>query len=379
MVRQVLPNVPKNLSKKIDRRTPTTGESIEVNKFNDLVRFIAEISYANPDQMLFFRGQHEDYLKGPRDSSTFFPSIYREPQLSKREVNVRFDILNDAARQLVEILVGKKVKTAKDVKKSKLIQWSILQHYEVCKTPLLDFTHSLRVACSFSLRNNKGDFGYVFAFGFPYIANRIAYNSEHELVNIRLLGISPPEALRPYFQEGYLAGTLDVTREYDDKSELDFNRRLFAKFKIPNYKEFWGPRSIQIPEDQLFPQDDPMMKLCKSIKQFARAGASPGDIGEFVKLWSFLEENILERVKKSEKRIISIPTAIKLLSDRQKESKETITKLDNIRRFRNKLIHQTKEVDSIELQKNLSVLHEVLSIMNIYVVDTNLNPNDFDW
>lgn len=75
----------------------------------------------------------------------------------------------------------------------------------------------------------------------PYYINRISYNSEQDLVNIRLLSISPPKALRPYFQEGFLVGTEDITYNYgNDKDELDLNNRLIAKFKIPNNTEFWG-------------------------------------------------------------------------------------------------------------------------------------------
>jgi hypothetical protein len=32
--------------------------------------------------------------------------------------------------------------------------------------------------------------------------------------NVRLLSICPPDALRPCFQEGYLAGTGEVTTDY---------------------------------------------------------------------------------------------------------------------------------------------------------------------
>ena len=63
------------------------------------------------------------------------------------------------------------------------------------------------------------------AFGLPYITNRISVNSEQDLVNVRLLSICPPDALRPYFQEGYLAGTDEVTTDYDSKDELDFTKR----------------------------------------------------------------------------------------------------------------------------------------------------------
>lgn len=77
-------------------------------------------------------------------------------------------------------------------------------------------------------------------FGFPYLTNRISFNSEHDIVNIRLLSICPPEAYRPHFQEGYLAGTDEITDNYERKIELDFNNRLIIKFELPVEKTFWG-------------------------------------------------------------------------------------------------------------------------------------------
>jgi len=60
----------------------------------------------------------------------------------------------------------------------------------------------LRVACSFATMDNENEFAYIFVFGLPYFTNRITINSEHDIINIRLLSICPPTALRPYFQEG---------------------------------------------------------------------------------------------------------------------------------------------------------------------------------
>lgn len=154
------------------------------------------------------------------------------------------------------------------MKKRRNIQWSILQHYEVCPTPFIDFTHSLRVACSFALSGNKTDKGYVFIFALPYPTNRISVNSEHDLVNIRLLSICPPTALRPYFQEGYLVSTDGITDKYDTKSELDFNNRLVAKFEIPTDISFWGGKDFDgIPDHLLYPDADPVLELCREIKE----------------------------------------------------------------------------------------------------------------
>ena len=140
-----------------------------------------------------------------------------------------------------------------------------MQHYEFCSTSL-DFTQSLRVASSIAQIDNENGNAYIFVFGLPFLTNRISNNSEHDIVNIRLLSISPPEALRPYFQEGYLAGTEDITNEYESKSELDFKNRLIAKFEIPNDKMFWGRDFKIIPRNALYPINDKILELCNKIK-----------------------------------------------------------------------------------------------------------------
>jgi hypothetical protein len=96
--------------------------------------------------------------------------------------------------------------------------------------------------------------GYVYVFGPPYLTNRISINSEHDIVNVRLLSICPPSALRPCFQEGYLAGTADVTTDFDSKTELDFRNRLIAKFGISRARTFWGSGFDPIPESALYPR-----------------------------------------------------------------------------------------------------------------------------
>ena len=123
-------------------------------------------------------------------------------------------------------------------------------------TPLIDFTHSPRVACSFALRGKDEGQAYVFVFGLPYVTNRISFNSEQDTVIVRLLSICPPMALRPYFQEGYLVATTDVAADYEDKNELDFNRRLIAKFSIPTTDNFWGAGLRGLSEDELYPTHD---------------------------------------------------------------------------------------------------------------------------
>lgn len=217
------------------------ADAIQVPTYRRLIEHVAQLSYANKDHLLFFRGQGRDF-KNKAGASSFYPSIYRGERLPREELAVRFDVLTGASRRLVDAFERNGIAGTQEVRRRKYIQWSILQHYEVCPTPLLDFTHSVRVACSFATLDPDGDDAYVYAFGLPYITNRISVNSEQDLVNVRLLSICPPDALRPYFQEGYLAGTDEVTTDYESKDELDFTRRLIAKFQIPPQRRLLGRR-----------------------------------------------------------------------------------------------------------------------------------------
>jgi len=243
-MRKIEPRLTKNLYRLgyHPKKIPSL-DSLLVDKYTKLVAYTAKLAYQNKDYLLFFRGQSQDF-KNKAGTSTFYPSIYRNDYISSKEISHLFYLLDQASKKLVQVFRTNKVEGYQELRRKKYIQWSILQHYGICKTPLLDFTHSLRVACSFAQYKNYDKYGYVYIFGFPYITNRISINSEHDIVNIRLLSISPPDALRPYFQEGYLAGTTDVTSDYEQKTELDFRNRLIMKFKVPNNNELFGEKDF---------------------------------------------------------------------------------------------------------------------------------------
>ena len=273
------------------------ASAFEVKTFRELVEHVARLAYANPDQLLFFRGQDKDY-QSKAGGTTIYPAIYRTGSLPGRELRHRFDLLDQAARTLVDEFKAKKIVGHRELRQKRYIQWSILQHYEVIATPLLDLTQSLRVACSFAQLRSTDPACYVYVLGLPYLTNRISINSEHDIVNIRLLSICPPLALRPYFQEGYLAGTADVTFDFDSKTELDFRNRLVAKFKIPRGRPFWGQGFDQIPETALYPKDDQIQGLCTELKTLLRDELQIGDLGTFIKEWAKIEGYLLKNARK---------------------------------------------------------------------------------
>lgn len=242
---------------------------ILVPTFKKLVPIVARIANHNPDYSLYFRGQQKDYKLSSglnADMSSFYPTIYRSPgkSLVAKDLYYRYKILRECSEELVSKLKSKEIELLNKIKKFPELQWSILQHYEVCDTPLLDVTHSLRVASSFALDGEK-EYGYVYVFAFPYPNGTISYSTEDELLNIKLLSACTSEALRPHFQEGFLIGTFP-TLPNKKHASLDLGVRLIAKFKIPAIG-FWDKDFHSIPHDALYPKDDDIESLCKKIKE----------------------------------------------------------------------------------------------------------------
>jgi hypothetical protein len=355
-MRQIESKISTEMKNHIDENNIAGSDGLYVDNFGKLVEYTASLAYLNKDHLLFYRGQGIDY-KNKNNKSTFYPSIYRGDYLSKREIAHRFDILNQSASKLVEILSTRIKDGKKELKQKKYIQWSILQHYEVCGTPLVDFTHSLRVACSFAQLNNTNKFAYIYVFGLPYITNRISINSEHDLVNIRLLSICPPDALRPYYQEGYLAATSDVETEYNSKSELDFNRRLIMKFKIPNNKKFWGKDFSIIPESALYPKNDLFLGICKEIEVDAKRELMPGEIGAFLSSWNDIEKKISHLNNDlNEQNFIK---SLNQLKNTTNLSPSLLSNIDKLRRFRNELVHKPIQVKNNEIFEWINLLNYV--------------------
>ena len=264
-MRAITPSPSPVLAKHVGNDVVRKVAPFSIDSYPELMREVASLAYLNKDYQLFFRGQDKDYLN-KAGSSSYYPTIYRKDVLTAHEIRRRFNTLESAECLLAEVFDHAGVEGRQDVQRKSYLAWSILQHYGVCDTPLLDFTLSLQAAASFAQYKNQEERGVVAVFALPYPTNRITYVSEHDLVIVNLLVNCPPLAQRPHFQAAYQAATLDITRGYTDKSELDFNNRLVAKFSIPNDRSFWGSDFAGIPGELLFPPDDPMAELCDRVK-----------------------------------------------------------------------------------------------------------------
>jgi len=334
------------------------GNAIEICSFYDLIMEIAELSYRNPDVMLFYRGQNNNYIKN--NIATLYPTIYRATD--KSNINFDFKVLNEASLKLIAALKADEridLEELKEIRKIKLLQYSILQHYEVCKTPLLDLTQSIKVACSFAILNNEKNIGYIYVLGLPYINGRISVDSEEYITNVRLLSISSSAAKRPFFQEGYLVQT-EFTSDIENNikmDELDFNRRLLAIYKFKNDQQFWGEER-PISENALYPNDDIMKEICKKIKDSKyylsnkiTQNTNTKLLGDFLTLWSNIEtyqnynSNSINRIKN-------------LILDKSSVFDESYLK--TLRDFRNKVAHKPDSIKDDELIKNINILKTLM-------------------
>lgn len=260
-------------------RTIRKSEPVPVENYLDLANRVAELQYLNPQYVMMFRGQRSDH-RDSKGATTLRPNIFRGADLQTRDriLIPLFNRLREAERLLVEAYERHQLERINEIKRYRILRWSILQHYEICPTPLLDVTHSLRIAVSFAADNNDAE-GYLFVVGVPHLAGAITTSVDAGLQAIRLANVCPPRARRPHIQEGYLLGEFPDIPAYEQKQmysahEVDFGRRMIGKFKF-RVSDFENDSVFPIvPHNALYPDnDDSFIDLVHEINQ--GLGAQP--------------------------------------------------------------------------------------------------------
>jgi hypothetical protein len=259
---------------KVDCTSIRKDAGVPVTSYLELARFIAELQYRNREHVLLFRGQSNDYRNAHRNT-TLKPSLFRpmgKTNPDQSELQRRFNILDRAERLLVQEYGSAGLLGRERVERLRIVRWSILQHYEICGTPLLDVTHSLRIAASFASHGADSK-AYVFVLGVPSLGGGISASAEASLQTVRLSSVCPPDALRPHLQEGYLLGEYPDIAAIDQQSlyrhyEVDFGRRLVAKFYF-DPKTFWKSSAFPLFSKRALyppPKADPLHALAARIK-----------------------------------------------------------------------------------------------------------------
>ena len=97
------------------------SHTINIETFHDLIMEIAELSYKNPDVMLFYRGQNNNYVKSEKtQNATLYPTIYRSN--SEKDVNFDFDILEKTSTMLMTELEKNNNVDKEEIKELKKIK-----------------------------------------------------------------------------------------------------------------------------------------------------------------------------------------------------------------------------------------------------------------
>ncbi|HUE80022.1 MAG TPA: FRG domain-containing protein [Sphingomicrobium sp.] len=253
------------------------SDAFHVRNYLDLATKVADLQFHNRDHVLMFRGQGREFKNDKRNTS-LKPSILRSLSGSKAvpsldAIGQRFRKLKLAEAALVQTYRMRGFRGIQRLERQQILRWSILQHYEICPTPLLDVTHSLRVAASFA-SEGADDSAYIFVLGVPQVSGAITASAEAGLQVVRLSSVCPPSAVRPHLQEGYLIGEYPDFSSVDQKQlyphfEMDFGRRLVAKFRF-DPRAFWGKSKgfPKIPRNALYPlpKSDPMCELAGAVK-----------------------------------------------------------------------------------------------------------------
>jgi hypothetical protein len=245
-----------------------------VKSYFDLAKKVAELQFLNRDHVLLFRGQPNDYRTG-KGNSLLKATIFRLANgkiPTAKILTKRFQVLKRAEAALVARYAKEGFVGRERLKRQRILRWAILQHYEVCRTPLLDVTQSLRIAASFASMGN-GDERYLFVLGVPNMSGAITASSEANLQIVRLSSACPPEAVRPHVQEGYLLGEYPEIADFEQNAhyshyEMDFGRRLIAKFRF-DPATFWkSPNFPPATSEALYPKEhrDPLLTVAQEVK-----------------------------------------------------------------------------------------------------------------
>jgi hypothetical protein len=265
------------------------GLGEHAKSFHELSRSVAALRVALPYWRLVFRGQPKDYstrygqLTGT-GKTTLHPSILRTDPFDGGTPNdstyrARKEELKKAESMLLE-MSSKRLFGEKGIEllgRYRCLRWALLQHYGICRTPLLDVTSSLLVAASFAAPDDTvHNSAFVFVLAIPWGMGAVQTSAEDGIQAVDLTLLCPPQAHRPHIQESLLLGEypelttfkLAELRAYSNGGShhsFDFARRLVAKFWI-DPRQFWEKSFVSpLPHEFLFPKD-PVRHLACEVK-----------------------------------------------------------------------------------------------------------------
>src|SRR6202521_5668488 len=126
------------------------GRGHKVESFLELATKVAELQFMNRDHVLLFWGQAEDH-RNVRNNTTLKPTLFRPKSQGNPSPTVlidRFDDVKRAEQRLARPSHQNQFIGVGRLERHQSLRWCLLDHYEVCPTPLLDVSHALRIAAS---------------------------------------------------------------------------------------------------------------------------------------------------------------------------------------------------------------------------------------
>jgi hypothetical protein len=259
-------------------------EPLVCTKYTDLVEKVSFFTVMNKRNAIYFRGQSSHL--------PIVPAIFRSRW--KSIGGTIFDIPNtDSARQKIyELLNGRiseivlnscskfPMPRRSTLEMFREAVWSVAQHYELWPTPLIDITPNLRAAASFALSNSSNT-GNLYLFAMPPSTNSITFEADQHIVLARLQAVCPPVAMRPHYQDGFLAGRFPFIGPNPNKIDRqpnkvsDLTRRLIARIVLKDEYSasestggFWSTDFPRISTAALMP-DLENDRLLREFMQFS--------------------------------------------------------------------------------------------------------------
>lgn len=267
----------------------------DVHSFRELRRKVAFLNVMNKTSYLLYRGQQADYPFAPtilRSRWTMPGSGY--PISIAEQRAFYWTELQQICDQVTMKLDGllprwRPFKQWPSKPWLRVAPWSVIQHYELWPTPLLDFTSSLRVAASFALgpdseaaRQNRRTEGYLYVNAFDAIAGDLMEDlDDHSgCAVLRLSAVCPPSAERPHLQDGYLVGNPNFSSsDLTPGQPFGPAATLIAKFHLIDAPSngtsstFWDEDFPRHTEESLLPtHGDELGEALREALQYEIAG-----------------------------------------------------------------------------------------------------------
>jgi hypothetical protein len=240
------------------------SKGYRVKRYRQLAKCIAELGFFNQHFNLLYRGQDKDYVDKNKRSKVY-PTFFR-PEKNKVTASLIRKRAGDLTNYLKELRKNQtQFSFHKGLSGYREYYYSLVQHYQIYPSPLIDLTQSLRVAATFALQNRSE--GYVLVFGMPHPHGSISHFVDQEMTLVKLQNVCPPTALRPHYQEGYLVGKLPTVLSKKEAGD-NLARRLIGKYMLDNSDGgFWDKGFEPIPNEALFPPKDPFNDQLIAIRK----------------------------------------------------------------------------------------------------------------